>query len=85
MSIDDLLSFVAHEFGSNIQFIMEKAKESLKGLGNEPTALRERQKGIYFAASDLKLHSENILKVFDPEPKELPMEESRWTIKEIVA
>jgi signal transduction histidine kinase len=83
VSIDDLLSFVAHDFGSNLQYIMEEAKKTLQALGNEPTALRERQKGIFFAASDLNLHSENILTVFDPEPKELAME-SRWTIQEIV-
>lgn len=82
VSIDDLLSFVAHDFGGSLDFVREKAKETLEGLGNEPIALREKQKGILFAASDLRLHSENILTVFQPEPKELAME-WRPTLKEI--
>ena len=72
--IGDLLSFVAHDFGSSLAFIENKAKETLEGLENEPSALAEKQKGIFFAACDMQLHAENILKVFQPEPKEMALD-----------
>jgi hypothetical protein len=74
VSIDDLLSFVAHDFGSSLAFIEDKAKETLVGLGDEPSALADKQKGIFFAACDMQLHAENILKVFQPEPKEMALD-----------
>lgn len=85
ISIDDLMSFVAHDFGSNMEFIKKEARETLVGLGTEQIALRERQKGIYFVACDSELHAENILAAFQPEPQEKTSKTGDWkSVTELV-
>lgn len=85
ISIDDLMSFVAHDFGSGMEFIKERARETLEGLGTEQIALREKQKGIYFVACDSELHAENILAAFQPVPQETKSKAGDWkSVTELV-
>jgi signal transduction histidine kinase len=69
-----LQSAVAHEFVEGLDYISNKGAQTLEGLGEEQTALREKQKGIIAKAYDLTQHAENILDVFAPERDKLQME-----------
>jgi signal transduction histidine kinase len=69
-----LQSAVAHEFVEGLDYISNKGAQTLEGLGEEQTALREKQKGIIAKAYDLTQHAENILDVFAPEGDKLQME-----------
>jgi signal transduction histidine kinase len=69
-----LQSAVAHEFVEGLDYISNKGAQTLEGLGEEQTALREKQKGIIAKAYDLAQHAENILVLFAPERGKLQME-----------
>lgn len=56
-----LQSAVAHEFVKGLDFISKKSAETLARLGDEQSALRDKQKMIIAKAYDLDQHAENIL------------------------
>ena len=67
---DHLQSAVAHEFVKGLDFISKKSEETLEELGDEQTALRDKQHRITAKASEMTQHAVNILHVFAPEPEQ---------------
>jgi signal transduction histidine kinase len=65
---------VAHEYGKGLDYILNKSKETLEGLGKEQTALRDKQDGIIVKTHELTQHATNILNVFALEPDKLKKE-----------
>ncbi len=62
-----LQSAVAHEFVRDLGDIAYKSAQTLEELGEEQTALREKQKEIIAKAYDRAQYAENILTLFAPE------------------
>jgi signal transduction histidine kinase len=69
-----LQSAVAHEFVRDLDYIANKSTQTLEGLGEEQTALREKQKEIIAKACDRGQHAENILTLFAAERDKPQME-----------
>lgn len=71
---DHLHSAVAHEFVKGLDFISKKSEETLKGLREEQTVLRDKQSKIIAKAHELIQHATNILGLFTLE-EEKPQRE----------
>ena len=65
---------VAHEYGKGLDYILNKSKETLEGLGKEQTALRDKQDGIIVKSHELTQHAMNILYLFAEQPDKLMKE-----------
>jgi two-component system OmpR family sensor kinase len=69
-----LQSAVAHEFVKGLDYISKKSAETLEELGEEQSALRDKQHRITAKANEMTQHALNILAVFAPEQDELQKE-----------
>lgn len=70
----DLHRMISHEYNKVLDFILNKSSETLEGLGNEQTALREKQDAIIVKTEELRQHATNILNVFALQPDKLKKE-----------
>jgi signal transduction histidine kinase len=69
-----LQSAVAHELLSGLDNISNKSAETLEGLGEEQSVLRDKQNNIIATADELTQRAENIVDLFAPEGDKLQKE-----------
>jgi signal transduction histidine kinase len=69
-----LQSAIAHEFRKYLIPISKASEETLEGLGEGQTVLRDKQKRIISIASVLDQHADNVIELFDPEADNLETE-----------
>lgn len=65
---------VAHELVKGLDYISRKSEETLEELGEEQSALRDKQHRIIAKVNEMIQHALNILAVFAPERDELQRE-----------
>jgi signal transduction histidine kinase len=71
---DHLQSAIAHEVVKGLDYISSRSQETVAGLGQDETALRDKQHRITAKATEMAQHAVNITHLFAPEPVTAPGE-----------